>query len=113
MEERERTTTDLADFGYRELKLAIALLDAYGNQGLPEDFEEDGVRVMFNTESGYVFLTNSEYQVAMMNGVELENFYVCPECGREGFGYLFEKNANCKGCREIAGVEEEEEEVEQ
>lgn len=79
------TTTDLSQFGYREIKMASELLNAWVKNGLPDDFEHDEVTVMMNTNSGNVFLTNSEYQVAMMNGDSLESFYTCPECGHEGF----------------------------
>ena len=61
------------------------LITAWNHQGLPEDFYNDEVRPMMNMSSGYVFLTNSEYQVAMMNGDKLESWYSCPECGHEGF----------------------------
>jgi hypothetical protein len=40
---------------------------------------------MFNTHSGCVFLTNSEYQVAMLNDETLESFYTDFETGEEGF----------------------------
>jgi hypothetical protein len=40
---------------------------------------------MFNPNSGNVFFTNSDYQVAMMNGDKLESFYVTPYEGHEGF----------------------------
>lgn len=80
----ETTTTDLAKFGWREKGMAADLLIA-AKKGLPEDFDDDEVTVMMNMNSGNVFLTNSEYQVAMMNGDALESFYSCPECGHEGF----------------------------
>ena len=81
----EITTTDLSKFGYREIKLTAELLNAWIAQGLPEDFENEGVTVMFNTHSGNVFLTNSEFQVAMMNGDKLESFYTDFETGEESF----------------------------
>lgn len=81
----EITTTDLAKFGWREKRMAAELLNAMIEQGLPEDFEDDEVTIMFNTHSGNVFLTNSEYQVAMMNGEKLESFYITPYHGHEGF----------------------------
>jgi hypothetical protein len=81
----EITTTDLSKFGHREKRLAATLLTAMCEQGLPDDFEDDGVTVMFNTHSGNVFLTNAEFQVAMMNGEKLESWYYCPNCGHEGF----------------------------
>lgn len=84
---RDITTTDLSEFGYREIEIVRDLLDKWVNDSLPEDFEYDGVTVMFNTSSGNVFLTNSEYQVAMINPDtdKLESFYITPYEGREGF----------------------------
>jgi len=81
----EITTTDLADFGWRELKMAAELLSSMIHKGLPEDFESESVRIMFNWQSGYVFLTNAEFQVAMMNGGQLETWYTDLENGIEGF----------------------------
>lgn len=92
-------TTDLADFGWRERRMAATLLTAMYDQGFPEDFEDDEVVIMMNRNSGNVFLTNSEYQVAMMNGDKLESFYSCPECGHEGFREDMahgEDNAECQ-----------------
>lgn len=93
----EIITTDLAEFGFRELHLAGNLLKAYGSNGL-DGFEHNGVQVMMNKNSGNVFLTNSECQVAMMNGNDLELFYSCPECGHEGFADEMDHEGN-KECR--------------
>ena len=68
-------TTDLSDFGARELAELRDILDAMLKQGLPDDFSNDGVRPMFNQSSGYVFLTNSDCEVCMINGDKLESFY--------------------------------------
>ena len=57
----------------------------YANQGFPDDFSDGGVTIMMNQDSGNVFFTNSEYEVAMMNGDRLESFYSTPYEGREGF----------------------------
>ena len=78
-------TTDLAKYGSREREMLVELLQAWRTQGLPKDFYEDEVQPMFNTHSGCVFLTNSEYQAAMMNGNALDMWYNCPYCGHEGF----------------------------
>lgn len=80
------TTTNLAEFGKRELTMAAELLNAYskGNYECPY-FEESGVQIMMNINSGNVFLTNNEYQVLMMNGNKLEGFYSSPYSGHEGF----------------------------
>jgi hypothetical protein len=94
------TTTDFSQFGSRERGMARELLEAWETQGLPEDFNEDEVVIMMNKNSGNVFLTNSDYQVAMMNGDTLESFYSCPNCGNEGFNdeYPFTENDGyCSG----------------
>ncbi len=79
------TTTDFSKFGYRERVEAEKLLKAWNKGGLPNDFYDDDVQIMMNQNSGYVFLTNSDYQVAMFNGDKLESFYTTPYEGREGF----------------------------
>ncbi len=81
----EITTTDLADFGWRELKMAAELLNALTEQGTPDDFDSERIQIMMNRNSGCVFLTNVEYQVAMMNGNHLETWYTDFEDGTEGF----------------------------
>ena len=79
------TTTDMAEFGWRERKMAAKLLTASCDQGFPHDFEDDNVQIMMNKYSGNVFFVNDEYQVTMMNGDCLESFYSTPYEGREGF----------------------------
>lgn len=92
--ERETVTSDLSKFGWREWVLLRELLDAMIDQGLPDDFEQCEVQPMFNRKSGCVFLTNSEYQAAMMNGDKLETWYNCFNCGHEGFA------EDCKLCED-------------
>lgn len=79
------TTTNLSEFGVRERDILIDLVQAWRDQGLPKDFCDDEVVPMLNTQSGHVFLTNDDYQVAMLNGEILEIWYSCPNCGHEGF----------------------------
>ncbi len=79
------TTTNLSNFGYRELIMLEELLKAMREQGLPKDFYDDEVHPMMNQSSGNVFLTNSDYQVAMLNGDKLESFYFLSYHGNEGF----------------------------
>ena len=77
-------TEDLTKFGYRELDIAGDLLKAI-KKGLPSDFYDEGIKLGFNTHSGNVFLTNSEYQVAMVDDDgNLYSFYSTPYEGREG-----------------------------
>jgi len=97
----EITTTDLSKFGYRELHLAKELLQALEDQGLPKDFNDDGLTIMMNTNSGSVFFTNSDYQVAMLNDDKLESWYTCSNCGNEGFAEdVMDDNGKCKECGE-------------
>lgn len=99
------TTTDLSKFGFRELKMLEQLLTAMREQGLPENFDNDGVHPMMNQNSGNVFLTNENFDVAMMNGDKLESFYSCPICGHEGFLEEMahgDENTECEEyCKEI------------
>lgn len=107
-------TSNLAHFGYRERKMAAELLTASVEQGFPEDFSDQGVNIAMNTTSGYVFLTNEDYQVAMMNGDKLESFYSCPNCGHEGFkeDMAHDGDADCTRFLQDIGVETETEDVE-
>ena len=81
----EIVTTDFAKFGSRERVMAETLLKVSRLSGFPEKFEQNEITIMMNMNSGYVFFTNSESQVCMMNGDNLEIFYSCNECGHEGF----------------------------
>tara|TARA_Y100001937_G_scaffold108390_1_gene152034 strand:+ start:286 stop:624 length:339 start_codon:yes stop_codon:yes gene_type:complete len=77
-------TEDLTKFGYRELDIAGDLLKAI-KKGLPSDFDREGIKVGFNKNSGNVFLTNAEYQVAMVDDEgNLYSFYSSPYEGKEG-----------------------------
>jgi hypothetical protein len=83
-------TEDLAEFGARERKIAGQLLTHY----LPENFDDTGVKLAMNKNSGYVFLVNEDYQVAMLNGGRLEIFHTLPYSGGEGFlQELLEENS--------------------
>lgn len=99
---KDITTTDLSKFGYKEWLLARELIDAMIDQGFPEDFENNEVTIMFNRNSGHVFLTNADYQVAMINGNDLESWYTCFNCGHEGFKkdcQLDHENDCCNECK--------------
>jgi hypothetical protein len=78
-------TSDLSHFGEKELHVVKSLIDAAEKQGLPNDFWDNDVKIMMNRYSGNVFLINSEYQVAMMNGDKLESWYFLSYHGYEGF----------------------------
>jgi hypothetical protein len=95
------TTTNLADFGHHEREELVHLLNAWNHQGLPLDFYDDEVHPMMNKMSGNVFLTNSDYQVAMMNEDKLEIWHHCGNCGHEGFAEDCQLNDDgCNECKE-------------
>lgn len=104
MTRQEITTTDFAQFGARERRLLVELLTAWDRRGLPNGFDDDEVRPMMNRESGFVFLTNGEYQTAMMNGDKLEIWHNCPNCGHEGFAE--DCQLNDEGCNECNPIDE-------
>ena len=90
------TTTNLADFGMREIEELRDILTAWLDHGLPDDFYEEDVVPMFNRNSGNVFLTNSDYQVAMLADGKLESWYYTPYSGYEGFLQYFPSNQKLK-----------------
>ena len=78
-------TENLADFGFHEREEFIKILMLWQRDGLPEQFYEGGVRIAMNASSGYVFLTNEDYQCCMRNGDHLEMWYTLGHSGYEGF----------------------------
>lgn len=75
-------TADLSEYGFRELDEAADLLKAYAANG--SDFLESGVALNLNKNSGYVFLTDENYNVGVMEDGKVVQFYSCPICGYEG-----------------------------
>ena len=77
-------TVDYSRFGYRELDIAGKLIVTYSQGGV--DFLEDGITVNFNVNSGYVFLSDSNYNVGVLDDEEshIVQFFSCLECGYEG-----------------------------
>ena len=78
-------TSDFSDLGSRERSKLREMLISWDKYGLPDGFYNDEVTFAFNKNSGYVFFTNSDYQVAILNGDELEEWYFSPYEGHEGF----------------------------
>ena len=82
---QETYTEDFSKFGNREIKIASELLTAYIEDGLPVGMEFDGLKIGFNMNSGFVFLINENYDVAMTeDGKTLYAFYTSPYEGKEG-----------------------------
>ena len=64
--------------------------------------EDSGTKVSMNKESGYVFLTNEDFQVGMTNNKgQLAMFLTCGECGNEDLEDSFEAYDSCEGCAEL------------
>src|SRR5678815_1789394 len=106
-------TADLSDFGYRELAMAADLLQAYKERDKDNTrLLGDGLSLCMNTNSGYVFLTDEDYNVAMMNGDVLEDWHTCSECGHEGFAEDLddEHHLNDDGWIEHGPADDEEDE---
>ena len=78
------TTTNLYEFGSIELIEAEKLIKALRINGLPKDFYNDDLTIMLNLNSGNVFFTNSDCQVAMCDNETLFEWFVCCNCGNEG-----------------------------
>lgn len=77
-------TSDLTQFGYRELDMAADLLKAYANGKGATGFLGDGVNVFMNKNSGNVFLSDEDYNVGVLEDGKVVQFYSCPQCGNEG-----------------------------
>ncbi|MEM3858695.1 MAG: hypothetical protein QW478_04735 [Candidatus Micrarchaeaceae archaeon] len=95
----DEITTDLEKFGYRELEEAVRLLTAFREQRQRTYFMGNGIKLYFNKLSGNVFLADEDSNVAMMNGDKLEQWFICPECGYEGFKEDMKHKGN-KACKE-------------
>ena len=65
------TTTNLTEFWFIEKTEAWKILNAYSENLLTDRakrfFYDDWIEIMMNKNSWYVFLTNSDYQVLMLN----------------------------------------------
>ena len=92
------TTTDLTDFGFRELRMAAKLMTAYCEQ--PPEFLTDRVHI---TRSVCLFLTDEEFNVVMINGGKLVQWHSCAECGVEGFAEDMPNDECCQRYRRQAG----------
>jgi hypothetical protein len=82
-EMNDPVTYDMAEFGSREMSMATDLLVAYRAQR--PNWLGDGVKVAMNKNSGCVFLTDEDYNSAMMNGDKLDMWIFTPYHGHEGF----------------------------
>lgn len=58
---------ELDKFGFKERKKAKEILDLWVEDGLPKGFKDENVKIMFDTESKEVFLTNKKGQVVAID----------------------------------------------
>ncbi len=91
------TTQDLSEFGYIELMEASKLLKAYADSHNIGELK--GLTLNFNSSSGFVFLSDEDLRVYMLNNDKIEEWFNCSYCGFEGFKDDFKdhkpKNAEC------------------
>lgn len=101
-------TRDLSQFGYRELKIAGELLTAYTDEDDKDKTTilSTGVSIEFNPNSGNVFLVDEDYNVAMMNGEFLEDWFTYPNCGHEGFKDDMKHGEDNSECQEYLNKKE-------
>lgn len=82
--------TTLDRFGIYELDVAANLLRAYAEAGegvnnyLPASWEDEGVYLDFNSQSGSVFLTNGYDALVLDDDHGLCKWYFSPYYGQEG-----------------------------
>jgi hypothetical protein len=70
-------------WGTGDMRDAAKLLNEYSDD--PSILSGSEITVSFNTDSGNVFLSDDNYDVAMLHRGHIERFYNCPYCGHEGF----------------------------
>lgn len=81
-------TADLSKFGCREIDMAAELLQALTRASRSPTIDRrymDGLTINMNINSGYVFLSDENYNCYMMNGDQLEQYLSSPYDGHEGF----------------------------
>jgi len=94
-------TRDLMDFDRSQLSIAARLLSTLHTD--LDHTEKLGAKVCveLNTESGYVFLIDNNFNVAMLRGEVLEDWLRCPKCLNEGFKMDMTK-CEKKCCQKLA-----------
>lgn len=89
--------TEFNDLTLDEKKEGMELLSAIGSQNDKTKYLGDNPNVFMNQMSGYIFLSDDDYNVAMLDGDILRDFLNCPECSNEGFqSDLFKGSQCCK-----------------
>lgn len=90
-------TRDLRDFNFEELHRAGKLLQLVKTDKDHTFRLGTHITAELNPSSGYVFLVDENFNVAMLNGEHLEDWLICPKCKNEGFiSTLASSGACCK-----------------
>ena len=82
---KPKLTLNLSDFNLSDLPELIKLLVAISKHGLPSNMSFKGAEILLDRESGDLFLTNEDGQIAKLYGESLKGWTYCPICGNEGF----------------------------
>lgn len=79
--------TNTENLGYRELDMVREVLNAWLDDGLPDDFYDDFEDLIldFDYYRNGAYITNTVGQIAMLNGDKLESYYTTPNQGVKGF----------------------------
>jgi hypothetical protein len=88
-------TRNLFDFSIKELRQAALLLSALKSDRDHTQKLGPIVTPEYNPNSGYVFLIDSNFNIAMLNGNSLEDWHRCPECKAEGFIETLNRASPC------------------
>ena len=87
----EIVTSDLSQFGRADINEAQRLLSAYLFDNETKMLNDEGIQIYMNKNSGKVFLSDEDYNVAVVKEIQegdtykdlLIDWIVCPECGYE------------------------------
>ena len=103
-EYQEYMEIDLSNFGYLEISQIAEVLKAY-SEGKTKDDIEPPIKVAYNGNSVLAFIIDSYNRTYMMNNNQLEQYYYCGNCGKEGFLEEFKiYETNCKDCTDYIPI---------
>lgn len=81
-------TKNLEDFPIYALKKTADIINELIKSGFPAEFNQQGIKLELCPDSKFVYLTNDDHQVCLINTKNpssLEIFFTCGNCGHEGF----------------------------
>lgn len=99
-EDTSRDSTDLLNFGRRQLNTAVKLLTAYKKS--PPWWLDGDVQIWFNMVSGLVYLRCDRSNIGVMRDGELDQLWTCTNCKTQGFAdeMDFDCVGYCKDCND-------------